>query len=71
MKTRPSKSNLGDNLSGDDDLLDETDDQENQNSSNEISEGEVSLVSLETNRKKSNQNFLQNKPSQTWRENEQ
>ena len=65
MKTRPSKSNLGDNLSGDDDLLDETDDQENQNSSNEISEGEVSLVSLETNRKKSNQNFLQNKPSQT------
>ena len=65
MKTRPSKSNLGDNLSGDDDLLDETDDQENQNSSNEISEGEVSLVSLETNRKKSNQTFLQNKPSQT------
>ena len=56
VKTRPSKSNLGDNLSGEDDLFDETNNQENQNLSNENSEGKVSLASLETNRNKSNQN---------------
>ena len=55
VKTRPSKSNLGHNLSGDNDLCDETDYQKKQSSSNENSEGKVSLASLETNRNKSNQ----------------
>ena len=56
MKTRPSELNLGDNLSGDDDLFDETDNQENQSSLNENSEGKVLLASLKTNRNKVNQN---------------
>ena len=57
MKARSPKSNLGDNSSGNDDLFDDTDNQENQSSSNEHSEGEVSLASLETNQNKSNQIF--------------
>ena len=56
MTTRPSKSNFDDNLSGDEDLFDETDYQENQRSSNENSEEEVIVASLETNRNKLNQN---------------
>ena len=52
MKRRLSKSNLDDNWSGNDDLIDETDDQENLSSSNENSEEKVSLASLETNRNK-------------------
>ena len=50
VKTRPSKPNLGENLSDDDNLFAEIDNQENQSSSN------VSLASVETNRNKSNQN---------------
>ena len=57
VKTRPSISNLGDNLSGDDDLFDKTDNKKNQSKSNENSEGEISLASRETNRNKLNQNF--------------
>ena len=71
VKTRPLKSHLCDNLSGDNNLFDENDNQEDQSLSNETPEGEVSLASLETNRNKSNPKFLQNKPSQTWKKNNQ
>ena len=43
-------------MSGDDDLFVENDNQENQSSSNENSEGEVSLASHETNQNGSNEN---------------
>ena len=71
VKTRPLKSHLCDNLSGDNNLFDENDNQEDQSLSNETPEGEVSLASLETNRNKSNPKFLQNKPSQTWKKKHQ
>ena len=52
MKRRSSKSNLDDNWSGNDDLIDETENQENLSSSTENSEEKVSLASQETNQNK-------------------